>query len=1307
MAVDALMDRKTSLVVSPRPLAREEEVSLHALPEGLSLAEMVVSLEASGTLDPALRPWVRISVAGVKVSAGDWSGLRPRADDTVVLEVAPMAGSNAVRTLLQIAVIALSVWVPGAIGLSGLAAAGATAAVNVGGMIAVNAIAPIKQPEVAGREQRYSLDGGSNAARPHEAIPIVMGRRRIYPPRCANWYTVTVNNTVYLRQMFQPCVTWVDHESARIGQTDLASFEGVNVRWSTRHDEGLEPIWFQRTPAEDSLALPVKQASGWITRAAPLESDALSIDVAFMAGLFETKESSGNPKNRSVTFEFRYGPRGGDPSSATPCPFAGASGQLTFTRDKLDSYRVGWEWPVVRGQYDVHVRRVSNEESNNPKISDEMTWICVRSFRDEPPVRDLASKPWIELELQASDQLNGVPNDFNFIATSIVPQATSTGPGDLVVTRNPADLFLAASYPPMSDVELDDDERAFAAIADWRALCQDQSWMCDLAEAGEMSVGELLQRTAAAGRARPTLDYGALSVVVDWEKPLPRQMFTPRNVSGFRGDLTYPAPVHALRVRFANAEKDFADDVVTVFGQRPDGTFYDLDTADKYERVEVRDKVDADAVVLEGARMLAERVLRPERFSFEQDVEYLTIREGDRAWLAHHVALVGEVTGRVRARVTDESDPSVKGLRLDELVTMVAGRSYDLAWRPSADAAIEVFPLETLPGQSDIVWFASPGPALIDQPLPGDQVTVFDHAVELLDVVVDRIAPKEGLKASITCVPYAEALQRVGDEPIPAYRTGVSRPPTLPDAIVVRRDDRAIDKVIDALAEGVAQAGGGVDAVVDQIKAIEAAARKAQLDILNARLTALSDLNAALDVLRQVLSGKPLGEVIAEQRQVLIDTNVVVGSNTAAIASEAVARQTAISAEAYQRTVLTTDYNGFKATTASELISLSTASGTTAASLTTLETDYNGFKATATSELVSLSTATSATAASLTTLSSTVGANKAAADAGLLTLTNDVSALSTSFTSLNATVANNKASADSSLSVLTTNLSATAGSLATLTSTFNGFQSTTSTALTTLSNAQSTQAAQITTLQSTAATLSASVSTQAATLADVASKVAIARYVVEAAASGGRPARLSLTSDSLGGSDVALSAAKIWFGDNTVLDDASDTLRTELGSTAYIVAWGAAFGADGDLLLWLGPAGIGHWAASRANAYFYLAKTTPYLGGSAVPTGGGGGGFQVNLSTPLVSGNRFGTGAATTDAVTASTTGGVGAVSYTWSYQSGAGYSPSSTTGDTVAFTGTITALGQTLDGYWRVTARDSAGHVAFADVRILISENS
>lgn len=862
------------LVLTPRPFAREDEVSLHALPDNLTIAEMIASLEASGALDPALRPWVRVTVGAARLARADWSSAKPKAGDTVVVDVAPMAKSNPVRTLLQIAVVALAAFVGGAIG--GLPGALASAAISVAGIMLVNAIAPIKQPELSARDPRYSLSGGSNAATPHEAIPIVMGRRRVYPPRCANWYTLTVANVVYLRMMFQPCVGWVDHDDPRLGQTSLSSYDGVTIRWRTKPDEVLTPLWFDDTPMEDSLGVPITPEAGWVTRTAPMEADTLSVDVAFMAGLFETKESSGNPKNRSVTFEFRYGPRGGSPDTATACPWT-TGGLKTFTRDDMDAYREGHDWAVARGEYDVHMRRVTAAAPNS-RISDELTWVCLRAFKDDPAVRDLTGVPWIELEIKATEQLQGVPNDFNFIATSMVKQATADGPGDdWIVSRNPADLYLAASYDPFSDVELDDDERFFAAIAAWRAVCAAQGWTCDLAEQSELSVAELLQRTAATGRARPSLDFGALSVVVDWEKPSPKQMFTARNVSGFQGEMVYPTEVHGLRLRFQNQDKDYADDLITVFAEG-----YDLDNATLYESLDVRDKSDPDQVEWEGARLLAERRLRPETFTFEQDVEYLTAVEGARAWLAHHVALVGQVSGRVAARVIDVEDPTRMGLRLDELVVMEDGRSYDLAWRSSEDVPLQVFALETVEGQSNIVWFAMPAPDVDDQPEDGDLVTVFEHAVELLDVVIDRIKPKEGMKAQISCVSYAPELQTIGDGPIPAYRTGASRPPGLASAIVKRRTDRGVDQAIQNNNTAVEEAGKGIEAInggTGLIAGRTGTEIVTSLD-LNGETIAEEILTNALFRAAQAallyLDGVPIGTVLEEEQEERIDGDTAI-----------------------------------------------------------------------------------------------------------------------------------------------------------------------------------------------------------------------------------------------------------------------------------------------------------------------------------------------------------------------------------------------------------------------------------------------
>lgn len=91
----------------------------------------------------------------------------------------------------------------------------------------------------------------------------------------------------------------------------------------------------------------------------------------------------------------------------------------------------------------------------------------------------------------------------------------------------------------------------------------------------------------------------------------------------------------------------------------------------------------------------------------------------------------------------------------------------------------------------------------------------------------------------------------------------------------------------------------------------------------------------------------------------------------------------------------------------------------------------------------------------------------------------------------------------------------------------------------------------------------------------------LARLELFAAAGGGRPARFALVSGS--GAEAALIADRIWFGENTTFEDATDTLRTVTGSVCRITAWGAPFGPD-SLIFWEGPSGVTTTAATKANA---------------------------------------------------------------------------------------------------------------------------
>jgi hypothetical protein len=112
--------------------------------------------------------------------------------------------------------------------------------------------------------------------------------------------------------------------------------------------------------------------------------------------------------------------------------------------------------------------------------------------------------------------------------------------------------------------------------------------------------------------------------------------------------------------------------------------------------------------------------------------------------------------------------------------------------------------------------------------------------------------------------------------------------------------------------------------------------------------------------------------------------------------------------------------------------------------------------------------------------------------------------------------------------------------------------------------------------------LSASVTSQSLAVIDLELQQAVARWNVRTAAVGSKPTVLELLSGYYG-SAIAMTAEQIYFGDNTVFDDATDTLTTTIGSVRYITAWGAPFGSD-SLTHWVGPTSVGPAGATKANA---------------------------------------------------------------------------------------------------------------------------
>jgi len=182
--------------------------------------------------------------------------------------------------------------------------------------------------------------------------------------------------------------------------------------------------------------------------------------------------------------------------------------------------------------------------------------------------------------------------------------------------------------------------------------------------------------------------------------------------------------------------------------------------------------------------------------------------------------------------------------------------------------------------------------------------------------------------------------------------------------------------------------------------------------------------------------------------------------------------------------------------------------------------------------------------------------------------------------------------------------------------------------------------ATIFTADALARNMAASVTEQSLAIIDLENQQAIASWRIKSEASGSKPAIIEAVS-ALGGSYVAFGAEQIYFGGNTVFDDATDTWQTVEGSTVYIRADGAPFGANANLREWWGPVGIALGAMTTANGYSGRMTTAPYNFDNT-----SGVGFHVKSSHMYISASRTGPGSVGTANVTVEAAGAVGPVDF-------------------------------------------------------------
>lgn len=770
-----ILPPKTVVAVNYRAHPFRVEAARLDAPVGSTIADIV---ELCG-LAPKRAAYVTID--GEPCPKDMWSRVRPK--ETTLVNVVAVPGRGAakvVRTIISaIVVVAAAILTPilaapiaAALGF-GIGTLGATlvagavfSGLTVAGNLAVNALFPATAAASRGtltsqqssdtfiRSPTYSIGGARNEARQYSAVPVILGQHRISPPFAARPYTELVGDDQYLRLLF--CVGYgpLSISDIKIGETAISLFDDVEIEINTGESGINTTALFPSQFFEESLSVDLLYSVAH-TRTTAADITEISVDFVAPAGVYAISKSSGNRYGYTVTVGVYYRPTG--VGSYT------LAGTVTLSGTTPNAIRQSLRFTVDEGQYDVQVFKTSADYSGEDSVQETVQWSVLRGMRPQDPIAFPHPLTLIALRIKASDQLSGLIENFNCVASSLVTAWSGAAWVADSESQNPADFIRHVVQGPANERPVDDDRIDLTTLVAFHDHCTTNGYTFNQIRDFQASVHETLADIAAAGRGSIVVRDGRYSVVWETAADPIVQVFTPRNSKNFTETRLYTDLPHAWRVRFVNADNDWLQDERTVYD---DG--YAAASATKFEGIEFPGVTDPDLIWKHGRYHIAQARLRPSTYTLEVDFEHIVATRGDRVRISHDAILVGLGYGRVAAVAAGSPDI----VALDDVVVMSASENYAIRFR-LADGTTLTRTVVTSAGTWAELSLGGSG----DLPAVGDLYTFGPTDLDSIVCRVKTIEPLSDLAARLILVDDAPGVLTADQGDIPAYESGVTAPP--------------------------------------------------------------------------------------------------------------------------------------------------------------------------------------------------------------------------------------------------------------------------------------------------------------------------------------------------------------------------------------------------------------------------------------------------------------------------------------------------------------------------------------------------
>lgn len=695
------------------------------------------------------------------------------------------------------------------------------------------------QPDISENKQLARIQGARNEARIYDTIPVVLGKRQVVPAYQAMPYTEIRGQDEWFKMLL--CVGFgpLKIENIRIGDTPIGQYEhriAVLDHYQNRSTAALRAIWPEDISQEQvGVTLAFEGNRDIVNRTTATNIDRVSVDFFYPRGIVQIDSNTGDERSRTVVVMHEYQdpsdnqwvavcPVGRVPSGATPFKvengiahikgFGGLVSSVVRTGSSARQLRsnITYTVPNVSTPINIRSRKVSPQDTpDDSKLSDEVEWSVIRSIRNTneqqflnligdavPPIYINAQpvkvfKPVIiALEIKATDQLNGMLDNLNVDATSVVPSNWNLDWRDwynlaLKPTENPAECYRWMMQGPMNAGAIANERIDLEGLEVWRNRCTADGWKISSLIDYESTLFKELGQIAFTGRAEFGFVDGRYGVVEKIARYTPVQVFTPKNSRNFVSSRNYPDPVDGIRFNWDNKDKDY---------QKDEDYFYDItlptnERTGQFDTIDFWGVSDHDLAYKHARFAYYEGKLRREVYKLSTDIEGMVCTRGDLVRIQNDIIDIGLGSGRIKEiegnRIFIDE---IEGLPTDLAGTVfwdnatILFSSEEVLWNEGQDIISYGFQIRCSTGEivtisaiyiGDNTWRTS------DQIPPcasvGDLIVYGEVGRETLDCIVDQIEYGEDLTCTITLLNAANEIYERDDDFIPEFESGLTERP--------------------------------------------------------------------------------------------------------------------------------------------------------------------------------------------------------------------------------------------------------------------------------------------------------------------------------------------------------------------------------------------------------------------------------------------------------------------------------------------------------------------------------------------------